>query len=353
MNLTRELRIQLEVLIQNHLGLSPSLLTVRDLIGAEAVDDLPPGSNTPAVARWMVVLALTRPGPETLTRIVDMVDLAGELIELRALLERVRADAALWHNDGIDELWVPQQWPFIDRQDLRRVINEAALGNGHPALVIEAPTGHGKRTTCAYIEIVVRRTQQFTTVARHLEPDPEAGMLESLDADLRIELGVPQADGMPHEEPEREGANRAAALAEAAMFANRKVWFVANLIEPARLEPSVLKFIDELLGRVQGSEAVAGKLRVAVLTADANLLSFDHLPRLEARHVLPDLTADAITEWLAAAVPDKPEELYTVATTQVLADLEARRSRNELPPSRQLEWLSRQCRVAHQKLQGV
>ncbi len=143
MNLTRELRIQLEVLIQNHLGLSPSLLTVRDLVGAEAVDDLPPGSNTPAVARWMVVVALARPGPETLTRIVEMVDLAGELIELRALLDRVRADAALWHSDGIDELWVPEQWPFIDRQDLRRVIKEAALGNGHPALVIEAPTGHG------------------------------------------------------------------------------------------------------------------------------------------------------------------------------------------------------------------
>ena len=98
---------------------------------------------------------------------------------------------------------------------------------------------------------------------------------------------------------------------------------------------------------------MADKLRVAVLTADANLLRFDNLPGLEARHVLPDLTQDAITEWLAAAVPDKPEELYAVATTQVLADLEARRSRNELPASRQLEWLSRQCRVAHQKLQGV
>lgn len=353
MNLTREGRIQLEVLIQNHLGLNPSLLTVRDLVGAEAVDGLPPGSNTPAVARWMVVVALTRPGPDTLTRIVDMVDLAGELIELRALLDRVRADATLWSNDGIDELWVPQQWPFIDRQDLRRVIKDAALGNGHPALVIEAPTGQGKRTICAYLEIVVRRSQQFTTVARNLEPDPESGMLESLDADLRIELGVPQAGGMPHEEPEREGANRAAALAEAAMFANRKVWFVANLIEPARLEPSVLKFVDELLGRVQGSETVAAKLRVAVLTADANLLGFDHLPGLESRHVLPDLTQETITEWLAAAVPNKPEELYTIATTQVLADLEARRSRNELPPSRQLEWLSRQCRVAHQKLQGV
>jgi hypothetical protein len=350
--LTHEQQIVLDLLIQDHLGVNPDMMTVRDLVGA-AAEDLPTG-NTARLSRWIIRRAVAMPTPAMLERLVQAVDVQHELVEIRRFLDDVRAGTARWGPRGIDELWVPNRsWPFIDRHDLRLLVGQAALGNSAPALMLEGPTGFGKRTMCCYVDLVVRREGRFRTVVRHIQRDPDPGMLDSLVADLRIELGLDDEPMAAHEEPEREGVNRAAALATDAALAPHRVWFIANVVDPSGVEPEVMRFLDELLGRVQSSPETANNLRMVLVASDATLLGFSNLPGVNARHVLPEVTKASITEWLAAAAPGKPEALYELSTDKVLQDIERRRQANQLPASQRLEWLARQCRRVHEQLERV
>ena len=177
-------------------------------------------------------------------------------------------------------------------------------------------------------------------------PVRNTGLLDALVADLRLALELPLAGPTTHEEPERQAEVLALALAREARLAPKRVWFIAYLIKPAELEPGVLRFVDELLGAVQLDELTAKHLRVAVLTDDTRASGLTRLPPPEARFVLPEVDAQSVNEWLAAAVPGKEEGLYAAAAQAVLEQLDARQA----APSRRLEWLARHCAEAHRTL---
>ncbi len=85
---------------------------------------------------------------------------------------------------------------------------------------------------------------------------------------------------------------------------------------------------------------------MVVLSDDVAGLGLTHLPDLAARYVLPEVDEAAITQWLAAAVPGKPAQMYSFTTSMVLGKVEEMR----LPPAARLEWLARHCIAAHRRL---
>jgi hypothetical protein len=339
---------ELQILIQQFIGAGPSYDMITELVGHEAVDHLPGQLNVSSAARWIIDIATDQPSATLFVSIVTKVNSGGESPDLHAMTTQLLTDPTTWTSTSMmHDLWVPPTWPFVDRTDLRTLVREAARGEGPPALTIEAPAGHGKRTMSDYIDLVTRRTGTFKPVARTLEPGPDPGLLDALVADLRLALALPLAGPTTHEEPERQAEVLALALAREARFASQRVWFVAYLVKPSDLEPGVLRFVDEMLGAVQEDELTARHLRVAVLTDDTRASALTRLPPPEARFVLPEVDALSVTEWLAAAVPGKPPGLYAELTNTVLEQLEARGA----APSRRLEWLARHCLEAHRLLQ--
>jgi hypothetical protein len=353
--LTESQRKQVANLILLHLGLTPSPATVQALIGLEPARTAPAGANGYQIAVWLLDYTLNLPQPDLFIRVVTAVDAQGELLEVQELLLRLRQDASIWQTQALDELWVPPQWPFADRSELRQVLFAMAQDAGPAAITIEAPQGHGKRTMCAYIERLASRQGSFRPVVVHLRREPSLGALNALVADLRIGLELELrkaglADGTTHVEAERRAFVSALTLAQElagdALFAPSAAWLIANVIDGAGVEPGVLRFLDELLGQVQETSAELRRLRIVLLSDDVAGLGLAHLPDLPARYVLPEIDKDAITQWLAAAVPGKPPQLYSVATSKVLATVNQMR----VPPSERLAWLARHCVSAHRTL---
>ena len=340
-------RRELQILVQRFIGVGPSYDAIADLVGHEAVDHLPGHLSVSSAARWIIDHATDQPTASLFVSIVAKVNAGGESPDLHAIATRLVHDPDAWTSTAMmHDLWVPPAWPFLDRTDLRTLVREAAQGQGPPAMTIEAPAGHGKQTMSDYIDLVTRRTGTLKAVARTLEPGPDPGLLDAVVADLRLALELPLAGPTTHEEPERQAEVLALSVAREARFARRRVWFVAYLVRPVELEPGVLRFVDELLGAVQHDELTAKHLRVAVLTEDTRASGLTRLPPPEARFVLPDVDAQSVNEWLAAAVPGKAPGLYAEAARMVLQQLDARGA----APSRRLEWLARHCAEAHRTL---
>jgi hypothetical protein len=356
--LTESQRKQVANLIFLQLGLTPSPATIQALVGLEAARTAPAGANAYQIAVWLLDYTLNLPQPDLFIQVVSAVDAQQELLEVQELLLRLHEDASLWQTQALDELWVPPQWPFADRSELRKVLFAMAQGNGPAAITIEAPQGHGKRTMCAYIERLAARQGSFRPVAVHLRREPSPGALDALVADLRIglELELPKpgtGDATTHVEAERRAFVSALTLAQElareAVFAPSATWLIANVIDGAGLEAGVLRFLDELLGQVQETPAALRRLRVVLLSDDVAGLELTHLPDLKARYVLPEVDEDAITQWLAAVVPGKPPQLYSVATSTVLAQVNQMR----VAPSERLAWLARHCVSAHRTLARI
>jgi hypothetical protein len=258
--LTESQRKQVAYLILLHLGMTPSPATVQALIGLEPARTAPAGANAYQIAVWLLDYTLNLPQPDLFIQVVTAVDAQGELLEVQELLLRLRQDASIWQTHALDELWIPQQWPFADRSELRRVLFAMSQDAGPTAITIEAPQGHGKRTMCAYIERLASKQGSFRPVVVHLRREPSPGVLNALVADLRIglelELREPGlGDGTTHVEAERRALVSALTLAQElagdALFAPSAAWLIANVIDGAGVEPGVLRFLDELLGQVQ------------------------------------------------------------------------------------------------------
>ena len=346
--LTDPLRRELQTLIQRFIGAGPSWDAIHELVGAEAVDGLPGGMTPAAAARWIIGVGLAQADPDRMVSIVEKVNLAGESPELAAWAQRLRAEPTGWAGAGVEDLWVPVSWPFTDRDDLRSVLGQLARAEGPPVVTIEAPPGHGKRTICAYIELVARRAGALQPVVRTLQPDPEPGLLDAVVADLRLALRLPIARPTTHAEPEREAAVLARELAREAAFASTSAWFAANLPGAAGLEPGVLRFVDELAGLLAAGPESARHLRMTLLADDVASLGLTSPPPPEARYVLPEVDEASVLAWLTAAVPGKRESLYAVAASTVFASVEQRRP----TPSQRLGWLARHCIEAHKQLLG-
>jgi hypothetical protein len=342
-------RAQLHALIYDYIGMNPSPSTIRELIGPEAFRTAPSGVGGDKLAGWLLSYCLGLPQPDLFIKVVTLVDAAGELVEVHQLVHRLRLDASLWKTQVLDELWVPSAWPFVDREALRQTLTALAGGGGPGAIAIEAPAGHGKRTVCSYIEQLARRTGSFHPVVTELRRDTDPGMLDSMVADLRLALRLPLVHDTTHSDAESRAVVLANRLAQEAALAQPAVWLVANVLEVTGLEAGLLRFLDVLLGQVLQTPQENRRLRVVLLSDELARLGLTSLPRLEDRHVLPEVGEEAISQWLAAAVPGKSAHSYTAATATVLQFVQQLAP----APSRRLEWLARSCIVAHQNLVGA
>ena len=341
-------REQVEYLIFVYIGIVPASATVQELFGPELAHTYPGGVNGHQLAVWLLDRCLALPQPDLFIKVVTTVDVQGELVEVHHLVRRLRQDASLWRTQVLDELWVPAEWPFIDRQELRRALTAIADGVGPAAITIEASEGHGKRTMCAYIQHLARRHRGFRPVVAELRHAPDPGVLDALVAELRMALELDLNDDTTHLDPERRAVVSARKLTrdEEALLAPEPVWLVANVVEVTGLEEGLLRFIDELLGQVQNTRVEDLRLHVVLLSNEVARLGLTNLPDLTARHVLPEVDEAAVTEWLAAAEPGKPEQMYATATAMVLRNVEAR-----LPaPSLRLRWLAQHCIQAQRRL---
>lgn len=350
MNLAEDLRRQLEAVVANFIGDPAQPPLLRILVGSEALLDAPAGMNGAHYAQWLVRYSLVRRKPAVFLTIVEVCDPGQALVELQALASELKADSGKWMTDIGDGLWVPEGWPFVDRQPVREVLTEMAAGGGPPALSIEGPFGHGKETMGEYVGFLANETQSFRALVLKLQVDPVPGLLTSIANRLWMVLEQPADTDTTHTEPERQAAILARQLALAAAASPVPTWLVANIVNQEGLEEEgVIAFLDELLRLVQGTPAIAQKLRMLVLCDQLSLLGLKNLPPQEARHTLGQVSDVEVRQWFEAATPGKPADLYQVATDRVMLRLESANPQ----PERRLEMLSRGCAIARKTLLAV
>jgi hypothetical protein len=344
--LTPEQRNQLTQVVHEFIGGGPDVASMRVLVGAAGVAEIS-AVNAYGYASRIVEYALARPSPDTFIEILRQADAGGTIVELQAVVRQLADDPRTWMAHASDNvLFLAANSPFIDRHDLRNTLRAMAIGDGPAAITIEAPTGHGKRTVCDYIERWAAGGNAFSVVCRDLRREPETGTLDLLVADLRLAMDLDIGMDSTHVEPERHGVVLARLLADDAMLASKTVWMVANIVEPSGVEPGVLNFVDELLGCVQAHPLVADRLRVVVLSDDFGRTGLEKLPGIADRHVLPDVTEDEIRQWLEATAPGKAPDLYGVVASRVVRKVADRGP----APSERLQWLARHSLEAHRSL---
>jgi hypothetical protein len=346
--LAEDLRRQLAAALFDYLGDPPPPPTLGTLVGYDALLGAPPGMNGARYAAWIVQHALDQPNPDVFVRIVRLADAAQALVELQNMATAFLQNGATWAAPAgfAGALWIPHDWPFVDRHAVRDVLEIMAQGAGPPAASIEGRFGNGKKTMTEYVRALASRTGTFRPLIAELRPEPVPGALGDLATELWAALGSAADLGTTHGEPNRRATTLAREIALWAPAAAKPAWLVANVAEPARLEEGVLTFVDELLRIVQTTPPVAAKLRVLILCDDLSALALEHAPPVAARQILPQITAAEVQEWLEAATPGKDPLLYGFAAETVLSTLAA----ENLPPERQLQRLSFNCARAHRKL---
>lgn len=343
MLLTDEQHKQVVYLITEYLGEGRYGRLARDLFGPEALRAVPGGLNPHNHAKWLLDWSLALPTADTFVAVVLQVDAAGELAKVHQLVHQLRAGQLDWAGLGIDELWMPAEWPFADREPLRTKLCDIARGNGPTASTIDGPAGHGKRTMCAYIDHCARRHGVFTPVVEHLQRLHDNSMVDYVADQLRLKLGVVVPPAIDPE-PERRAVTLAANLGSFGVHSRTPVWFVVNLVEPEQ-DAGVLKFLGELLRQVQTTPLLAKKLRVTVL-ADFAAVALENLPGINARYTLAEISEAEVAGWLAAAVPGKDEAYYRHTADQVISHVAALRP----TPRMRLRLLAQKCVDAHRVL---
>ncbi len=347
MNLAEDVRRQLEVLVQNSIGEPASPATLRILVGSEALNSVPAGMNSSHLAQWVVGYSLARGNPTVFLRVVQMCDPAKRIGDLYPLVDELKADGSKWASGVGDGLWVPDGWPFIDRQPLRDALTTMAGGAGPPALSIEGPFGHGKETMSDYVCYLAREALSFRPLVLKLRAEPVPGLLASIATKVWMMLEQPPDTDTTHAEPERQAAILARQIATAALAAPTPTWLVANVIDHAGLEEEgVIAFLDELLRLVQTTQTVAQKLRVVVLCDQLSLLELKNPPPGDAKHTLGQVGEVEVRQWFEADTPGKPADLYQFTAERVMLSLETANPRLE----RRMETLALKCAGASKAL---
>lgn len=347
MDLTDQLRRQLEDAAYDFIGHPPSPPVLRDLIGSEGVIALPATYNAFRSAQWVVDFTLRHATPALFVKLVRLSDPGQALVELHALVADFEADPARWTAPpAAGALWIPAGWPFVDREPLRAALDGMAQGQGPSALVIEGPSGHGKRTMTEYVRQLAADSGGFAPVVVELRPQPDPGVLLSMVAELAVVCGGEADLDTTHVEPERQAVILARDIAQAAAAAPAPTWFVANVVDHQGLEDGVLAFVDELLRLIATTPAVAHMLRVVVLCDQLSLLGLQQAPPLEARLTLGQVDGAQIRAWLEAAVPGKDPGLYEIAADTIVSTLDAAPP----APALRLQFTALKCKRAHERL---
>ena len=347
--LTKAQREMLEIAVSDHLGIPVAPRTLRDLVGLELYRQVGNFAGAFEYARWTVNLSLSRPGPDLLITLIEAVDGAAlRYPELHQLVTDLRNNVVRWRPGAVDVLWMPSDWPFIDRDDIRALLIEMANAGGPPALAIEGGSGEGKRTMARFIEQLAIDTPTFKPIVTELRAETATARdLQMIAARLRVALALDADTDTTHAEPERHAQVLANELAqEAALAAGLPVWLVAVVPTGSGAENDVLRFVDHLLKWVHESPPVAGKLRVVLLTEQISLLGFTHPPPVEARLVLPQVSREHVATWLQSTTPGKTTALYDLSASLVLSEVA---KRNPAAPDL-LQVMAGQCIVAQRKL---
>ncbi|WP_436497346.1 hypothetical protein [Actinokineospora sp. HUAS TT18] len=301
-----------------------------------------------AYAEWLLREALRQPTVDVFAHALMLLDPPGELREVHLHVQRVVAGEVAWEGGETDPLWMPPEAvdsPFADRDGLRTALGAMADGAGFPAITIEAPMGHGKRTMCHYIEHCANRYGKFDPVVVHLQRLDTDYVVPHLVNKLWIRLGLPGEPTTPvAATADRRAIDMAVELTRKALLSPTPVWFVANVVR-SDLDDGVWTFLDELLRVVRTDPLVASKLKVTVL-ADFSAVELPNKPEVDARFTLPEIGVPEIAAWLAAAVPDKDERLYTVAASIVMEKV----AKTAPPPAMRLATIAERCVVARREL---
>jgi hypothetical protein len=342
--LSADQRLQIVALIVNFLGMPVQPQALQALVGLELRARVR-ATDPMRVASWVLAQALAQPDHTMLKQIVGLVDGAGTLLEVHALIGQLDNGQTPWTPPPV-ALWVPADWPFVDRDDLRATLDEMAVGHPPAAITVEGPMGFGKKTMWLYIDRLATQLGTFSTVYSELRQQPVPGALDSIVLDLRdkLELGFP--DDPTHTEPERRAVVLARDLVLDAADRTNPVWFVVNIVETAGLEDGLLRFVDELLRLVQ-LEPESTPLRIVLLSDSASLSGLTNLPPIAARRPLPDVAITAIKAWLVAAVPNKPTTLYDIAAHRVVERVA------DADSFHRLEMLKRHLKATYQTLAGT
>jgi hypothetical protein len=349
MDLADDLKRQLEAAVLSNLGSPVNLDVQRDLVGPESLRQLPGGLSPYGHARWVVRYSLNQATPEIFVGLVRNADLGGRLRDLHAIVDQVQADPGIWSVPVVAGLWVPKRWPFIDRTSVVAALAAMADGEGPAAVAIEGSYGYGKKTMVEYIRCLALEKESFEPVVAELRKEPEPGVLESIVTDLSMALNEQPDLDTTHVEPEGQAKILARDIAQVALVTPTPTWFVARFVDSSGLEDGVLVFIDELLSLVQGTAAIGDKLRVVLLCDQLALLELENAPPLEARHALAQVGDAEIREWLEAAAPGKPQQVYDLFTQSVVKQL----AQEDPPPPRRLKWVSSKCAITQRRLQLV
>ena len=347
--LTPAQKLQVETVILDHIGLTPQRADIAELLGPAAVNGLPAGANGARIAGWMLDVALRSTTPACFIHLVLTCDAAGRLPDVQVLVQHLQEDPGRWAAHVADELWLPARWPFVDRRELRDTIARMADGEGPAAITVEAAQGHGKRTMCLYMDRVASRRGTFAVYQAQIQDSPEDSQLDFLVESLRHTMGLGPALATTHHEIERQASVQAMQLGIDAFGAGQPTWLLINVLQPAGFRDGLRRFVDDLLELVQTRPGLSRQLRVVLVADDVEKLRLEHLPTLESRFVLPELTEEWITEWLAATTPGREPAMYQLVTTALLQEIDARQP----SPSERLRWLALICARAQQKLAAV
>ncbi|CRK57557.1 hypothetical protein [Alloactinosynnema sp. L-07] len=348
MLLTKGQRLELAGMVARFIGANKDYDAVVVLFGPDLVRATPDQPNAFQYAEGLLREALRRPTVEMFAHVLMTVDPVGELGDVHKIVHRVTHGEIEWEGGDIDPVWMPpesMESPFANRDRLRAALCEMAEGGGFPAVTVEAPAGHGKLTMSHYIEYRATRAGKFQPMVEHLLRLDTDQVVPHLARKLWRRLGIPGEPTNPVSRvPDRRSVDIAAELARKALLGTNRVWFVANVVRP-NLDDGVWTFLDELMRLVRTDPDLAKKLKVTVL-ADFTAVELPNKPEIDARFTLPDIGAQEIAGWLAAAVPGKDARLYALAASIVMEKVD----RAAPAPAMRLAVIAERCVVARHEL---
>ncbi|WP_330277818.1 hypothetical protein OG205_20390 [Lentzea sp. NBC_00516] len=341
MLLTEDQRNLFATLIVDHLNGQFYGTAAMDLFGAQVLRTVPSRSGPFRDAHSFIVHMESELTSALFVKVLREVDKSGLLAELQALADRLERGELRWGaQPGAEILWMPLDQPFADRSALRTVVQSMAIGVGPPAIAIEAPAGHGKRTMCAYVEDLARQ-HSVVPVVNHLRRTGDACVVEYLVTRLR--MSIPLSAPVFTLDPRRQ-----ARLLARDADGGRPTWFVVNL-QGSEQDEGVLAFVDELLNEVQQDPLYSGGLRMIVLADDLLASGLNNLPDAAHRHTLPEITCAELEQWFALALPGRSATDYAKAAAMVLEQVDAWKP----SPHMRLSYVAQHCAAVHRHLTGV
>jgi len=338
---------QLEDEVHTFIDTGTPVLQIRELVGLEMARDVGT-SHKHAIARWIVRQALVSQTPDLLIKVITECTLSGVLPELQYIRDQLRNDATLWEIPSQATLWLADNKPFVDRDEVREQLNNMANDAGPPVLFIEASKGQGKTSITEYIRELSRKNQgtflpieqSFVNETSHLDD------LYSLVENLQFALANKELIATTHEEPERQAELMARDVADSALTAQHAVWLTIDGLEPENVAPGVIRFLKELMVNLKQPE-ISAKLRLVIL---ADSVAIRRMQQAEHSLSLPAVTESCLSSWFNKVLPEQTPHKCSLIAKSIFRNCETQLQKYAEPESKRLERLARLTSRMHQRL---